>query len=222
MAAKVELRPDSKHARKTSNERAPRPDTCLVLSRRTRFRGGTLIAHVHDLAEHQQRLRDSKGYRPKACPRCSGEHLHLHDRPQRVLAGEPHNGRIDIVRYICANETCGATWRVLPAFVARHLWRRWTTVARTIAGDPLGTTMPVPARTRRRWNARLRSSALQLVHLLSHHRDEDVVRFASLVGLGGSRRELIEIFIAGRVLGTHALADVAATIHALEPGVRLI
>jgi type IV pilus biogenesis protein CpaD/CtpE len=46
--------------------------------------------------------------------------------------------RIDIVRYVCASPECRATWRVLPAFVARHLWRRWPTVARTIAGDPAG------------------------------------------------------------------------------------
>jgi hypothetical protein len=37
---------------------------------------------------------------------------------------------ICIRRYICANKECQATWRILPAFLARHLWRVWPTVER--------------------------------------------------------------------------------------------
>lgn len=201
----------------------PSPEPCLVYSRRKRFRGGTLIASdVHDFAAHVARLRDPKGYRPDACPRCGWSKLHVHDHPQRLLLGEPKMGRIDIVRYVCASNECCATWRVLPAFVSRHLWRAWPTVARTIAGDPLRSLPPVPVRTRRRWDARLASAARQLVHILAHHDSEEVVVFASFAGFSGTRRELVELFIAGRVLGVHALADIAATIHALEPGVRLM
>ena len=131
--------------------------------------------------------------------------------------------RIEIVRYVCASRECHATWRVLPAFVARHLWRHWSTVARTIAGDPgelIGA--PVPARTRRRWKARVASAARQLLHLLGQHDDEIVARFASVVSFDSTRGELVELFIAGRVLGAHGLANIASTIHALEPGVRLV
>jgi hypothetical protein len=130
--------------------------------------------------------------------------------------------RIDIVRYVCASPECRATWRVLPAFVARHLWRRWTTVARTIAGNPGHTSAPVPARTRRRWKARLASAARQLLHLLGQHDDVAVARFASVLSFDSTRRDLIDLFIAGRVLGAHALADIASTVHALEPGIRLV
>ncbi len=80
----------------------------------------------------------------------------------------------------------------------------------------------VPARTRRRWRARLRSAARQLAYLLAHHDDESVARFASLVGVDDTRRDLVELFIAVRVLGVHALEDIAATVHVLEPGIRLM
>jgi hypothetical protein len=202
----------------------PSPDPCLVYSRRSRFHGGTVIAlDVHELADHEQRLRRPDGYRPPACLRCGGGRLHVHDRLQRLLLGEPALGRIQILRYICAAAACGATWRVLPAFVARHLWRRWTTVARTIAGDPRSSTsVPVPDRTRRRWNARLGSAARQLVHVLAHHDDEEVASFARFAGFDATRRDLVELFTAGRVLGVHALADIASTLHALEPGIRLM
>src|SRR6266478_5708225 len=107
----------------------PSPDACLVLSRKTRFRGGTLIASdVHDLLEHERRLRDADAYRPVMCPRCGGTRLHIHDHPQRLLVGETKTVVIKIVRYICASTDCQATWRLLPAFVARHLWRQWATV----------------------------------------------------------------------------------------------
>ena len=82
--------------------------------------------------------------------------------------------------------------------------------------------MLVPARTRRRWNARLTSAARQLVHLLAEHDEEDVARFASFAGFNSTRRELVELFTAGRVLGVHALADIATAIHVLEPGIRLM
>ena len=203
---------------------AQTPDQCLVQSRRTRFRGGTLIAHdVHELGDHERRVQSGDGYRPAECPKCGGRRLHLHDRLVRVLVGEPQSMRIEIVRYVCASDSCGATWRVLPAFVARHLWRRWPTVARTIAGDPGGrSAAPVPARTRRRWNARLATSARQLVLLLGQHDDDTVAQFARIAGFDSTRRELVELFTAGRVLGVHALADIASTLHALEPGIRLL
>lgn len=127
---------------------------------------------------------------------------------------------VKIVRYACAG--CRATWRVLPAFIARHLWRRWTTVARAIVGNPGASMMPVvPARTRRRWKNRLASAARQIAHLLSQH-DESVAKLARVLGFDATRRDLVELFVAVRALGVHALEDIAATLHVLEPGIRLM
>lgn len=202
----------------------PSPDTCLALPRGGRFHGGTVIAlDVHDLAEHEQRLRRPDGYRPPACLRCGGSRLHVHDRRHRILVGELRVAQIDIARYVCAAADCGATWRVLPAFVARHLWRRWITVARAIAGGrPTSSGAAVPARTSRRWRARLASAARQILHILAHHDDENVAKFASVAGFDATRREVVELFTAGRVLGTHGLEDIASALHVLEPGVRLM
>lgn len=208
-----------------SRSRSPSsPDPCLVHSRRVRFRGGTLIIFdVHDLAEHERRARHPGGYRPAACPRCGCQRLHLHDRLERILVGERGETRIRILRYVCVAPDCRATWRVLPAFVARHLWRQWTTVARAIAGDPDRHDGPrVAARTRRRWNSRLDSAARQLLHLLTEHDDEDVTKFVQVAGFDSTRRELVELFTAGRVLGTHGIADIAAAVHIIEPGIRLM
>jgi hypothetical protein len=173
------------------------------------------------LNEHERRVGLVDAYRPERCPRCDGERLHVHDRLERLLVGEPTVPTIKILRFACAS--CGATWRVLPAFVARHLWRGWSTVARTIAGDPRATDAPpVPARTRRRWNARLNSAARQLLHVLAQHDDEDVAKFIRVAGFDSTRRDLVELFTAGRVLGTQGIADIAAAVHALEPGMRLM
>ena len=195
-----------------------------MLSRRTRFRGGTLVAlDVHDLGEHERRLLRSDGYRPAACPRCTGRRLHLHDHLQRLVVDGPHVWRIGVVRYICVDRACGATWRMLPAFVARHLWRRWSTVARAIAGRTRdGEIAPAAARTLRRWRSRLRSAARQLVLLLGEHDDEDVARFARAAGFESTRLELVELLTAGRVLGPHGIEDIAAGLHQLERGIRLM
>lgn len=207
-------------------QRAPpqSPDSCLVHSRQTRFRGGTLIAtDVHDLSEHDRRLRDADGYRPARCPTCGCDRLHIHDHLQRVLVDEARARTVKIVRHICARAECRATWRVLPAFIARHLWREWSTVVRTIAELPHPTPRAtVPPRTRRRWNARLRSAGRQLVLLLAAHDDAQVARFASVVGFDATRRDLVDLFAATRALGTHPIADLAVAIDGIERGVRLM
>ena len=61
-----------------------------------------------------------------------------------------------------------------------------------------------------------------LVHLLAEHDDDSVVRFARAVGFDGTRKQLVELFTAARVLGVHALEDIASAVHVLEPGVRLM
>jgi hypothetical protein len=95
---------------------------CLSQMRALRYKGGTLIAEdVTDLATHQQRIGDPGGYRPSSCPRCGGDELDAHDYPTRKLRGPQGGLVVRIIRYICRNERCGAMWRILPAFIPRHL-----------------------------------------------------------------------------------------------------
>jgi hypothetical protein len=111
----------------TTNHRAPPRG-----SRTSSAKGGTLIAeHVHDVATHERLLLDLDGYRPDLCLRCGGDVLHAHDYAERRPRGAPDvAAEIRIRRYICANKDCQATWRILPAFLARHLWHVWPTVER--------------------------------------------------------------------------------------------
>ena len=104
------------------------------------------FAHV----ENQGRDHDYVGRRPRGAPDVATE--------------------ICIRRYICANKECQATWRILPAFLARHLWRVWPTVERvalpatppavvpaTPLAVPVATSATPPQRSsRRRWQCRWR------------------------------------------------------------------
>jgi hypothetical protein len=147
----------------------------------------------------------------------------VHDHLQRLVVDGQRVSRIGVVRYICADRECGATWRILPAFVARHLWRRWSTVARAIARNTRSDeAAPAAERTLRRWRSRLRSTARQLVLLLGEHDDEEVARFARAAGFEASRLELVQLLTAARALGTHGLEDIAAGLHQLERGIRLM
>jgi hypothetical protein len=84
------------------------------------FKGGTLIAEdVRDLDAHQRRLCDPDGYRPDRCPRCDHDVLHVHSYPERHPRGEPGMPLVvQIAQYMCAAAACGATWRILPRFLA--------------------------------------------------------------------------------------------------------
>lgn len=114
----------------------PQPEACLTTSRSSRYKGGTLIAEdVWTLEEHEQRLSSPDGYRPASCPRCGEVRVHLHDHLERKPLGLA-TVAVGIVRYNCANPDCGATWRILPAFLARHLWWAWSAVARAVMSEP--------------------------------------------------------------------------------------
>lgn len=129
-----------------SQERLPpqHPEACLTTSRASRCKGGTLIdENVWTLGEHARRLSSPDGYRPDSCPRCGAGRLHVHDHLERKPLGLA-SVVVGILRYICANPDCGATWRILPAFVARHLWWAWPAVARTMWEQP-GVLTPPPA-----------------------------------------------------------------------------
>jgi hypothetical protein len=139
-----------------------------------------------------------------------------------VTRADPERERLRIVIYRCV--ACGGTWRVLPRFLARHLWRRWRVVeAQTVGAPPPPSWPAVPARTVQRWKERLRSAARQLVRILSTTANALLEEIARSVGLDATRGELVTVHAAvvGSAPGQH-LADVAALIHRLVRGVRLM
>jgi hypothetical protein len=148
-----------------TEDRSPPPEAEACLCRRysSSQKGGTLIAEdVTDLEEHVRRLNGAR-YRPGCCPTCGGR-MHVHgDRP-RLLLGHPAVATV-VARFRCATEQCRAVWQVVPAFLARHLWRAWETVEDVaIHGTP---TVDVPERTQRRWRARAATSAAMVVTALT-------------------------------------------------------
>ena len=205
----------------------PEPEDCLTRSRASSYKGGTLIAEdVLDLATHRRRMVDPDGYRPRWCPRCDGSVLHVHDYPRRKPIGEPGMPlEITIVRHICAAPECGATWRILPAFLARHLWRIWTTVERTVSDEPplAVAAVPIPETTAQRWRARLAAVAAQLVVLLATSGGALLEAIAKRVGLVATRVVLVDVH--ARMTETppgRRLADLAVLVHRLERGLRLM
>ena len=200
----------------------PQAEACL----RTRYpssqKGGTLIDEsVLDLESHEHLLRCG-GYRPERCPRCNHEFLHIHDYRVRNLLADPAR-EVTVVRFLCAK--CGATWQVLPAFVARHLWRSWPTVeAATVGADAERPQCEaVPERTIRRWLARLRSAAVLLVAVLATSEQPDLIAVAGVAGVNGTRGELVTAYASHHdpPRGRH-LAEPAGLLHRLAPGVRLM
>lgn len=199
---------------------APEPELCLTRSRAPTHLGGTLIAeNVHDLATHDQRLADPDSYRPTSCPRCGSSVLHVHDYPSRTLRGGIQQ-QIYIVRYLCADAQCGATWRILPAFVARHLWRAWATVADAVAKPE---ERAIARRTAQRWHARLQARAKQLVVLLATTCGVELTAIATRAGLWATRSELVDHYAAVTgVASGRALEALATLAHRLERGLRLM
>lgn len=202
----------------------PGPEDCLIHSRVSRYRGGTLIAEdVPDLATHRKRLADPDGYRPARCPRCGCGVLHLHDYPKRGPLGEVDRSEIRVARHICVD--CQTTWRILPAFLACCLPRRWHTVERTVSEDvPTNHDTPrIPKRTVQRWRARLASAAKQLVVLLATTNAVVLEAIAKAVGLEATRRELVDAHaqIAAVPIG-YRVSRLAALVHRLERGIRLM
>lgn len=206
----------------------PEPEDSLIHSRVSRYKGGTLIAEdIREAETHRKRLCDPDGYRPEQCPRCGGRVLHVHDYPRRKVYGEHGvQGEITVVRHICADPSCEATWRILPAFLARHLWRAWPTVERAMRRAepaPPDAATPIPRRTTRRWRARLASAAKQLVVLLATSGGAQLERLAKSVGLLAPRQALVEAYEhLSSASVSHALGGLAALVHRLERGVRLM
>jgi hypothetical protein len=133
---------------------------------------------------------------------------------------------VRVAQYMCAAGECGATWRILPMFLARHLWRAWKTVERVAlpgAVSSASTAPPVPERTQCRWRARLAAAARVLVVLLAASGGLALEAVAAQVGLDASRAELVRVYAEQTGVERGAqLAAVATLVHRLERGIRLM
>lgn len=160
--------------------------------------------------------------------------MHVHDYRPRVLAGDPA-GSTEIARFRCADRSCGTVVQVLPAWLARHLWRAWSTVEGAVMREEeedeeedAVTKKPssdVPARTRRRWRARLSTAAFLLIAAIAAVADTmpALAHVVRAVGHDGTRRDAVVAFEAATKppIGRW-LASLAAVVHRVAPGVRLM
>jgi Domain of unknown function (DUF6431) len=214
-----------------SQDRLPPPEqeACLVRLRPSSQKGGTIVAEdVGDLPTHERRLCDPEGYRPRFCPRCGGTILHVHDYRERVLRAEPGKPTASIVRHECVG--CAAIWQILPAFIARHLWRTWRVVEHTLrAGVPIPAEgagrrwPPVAARTQRRWRERWQRPARFVAQVLASCGEAAWVAVATRLSQAATCAELVAAYAAATAAAAgHRLAVLAALIYRLQPKVRLI
>lgn len=198
----------------------PAPAPCLCRAYPSTQKGGTLIAEdVWDLATHEQRLEAPGAYRPARCPRCNAK-VHIHDLRTRLLLGQPERCT-EVVRFRCADRArCGAAWQVLPAFLARWLWRSWAVVESALDAPQ---RCVVAARTRRRWRARLDSDARTLVEVLRLGAGELARALVRATGLDARRIEVVAHYRSViRPAPGAALAELAAWVHHLAPGIRVM
>jgi hypothetical protein len=195
----------------------PATDTCLVFTDASRGqKGGTFIAEgVHELSVHEAMMKDPGSYRPAEC-RCGCTRLHLHDRRERRARG-PGSTLVTVVIFLCAD--CFATWRVLPAFLARCLWRTWDVVEAALFDEKCPTT--VPTRTVQRWRARLSQAAIAATQALVISGDPTLRAVGQRVGLDGARAALVVAYGEAIALPS-LLAPLAALLHRLSPGLRLM
>jgi hypothetical protein len=214
-----------------SQDRLPPPEreACLVRLRPSSQKGGTIVAaDVTDLATHERRLCDPDGYRPKFCPRCRETTLHVHDYRSRNLRAEPGEPVARIVRHECIG--CAAIWQILPAFIARHLWRTWRVVEHTVReATPLPAETetrrwpPIPERTRRRWCARWLRPARYLAQVLVSCGEAAWARLASVLAPEATCADLVAAWAREELAAAgHLLAAVAALVYRLQPKVRLM
>jgi hypothetical protein len=193
------------------------PTPCLDRPSSSSTKGGTLYAsEITDLDGQRRALAQPDLVRPcDGCPRCDGA-LYVHERRERQLVGHPEAASIGVLIFRCARVGCRAVWRVLPAFLARHLWRAWSTVAEAV-GPKTSSRSPVPGSTKRRWRSRLREVARALVLVLGSRGDDRLAQKASTLGSSALRHDVVDTFG-----GLGRLALLAVLIHRLEPGVRVM
>lgn len=206
----------------------PQPEVCLTRSDKSRgVKGGTVIAEdVWDREVHRQKLLDPDDYRsyigPCRNPDCDCTTIHALCFRERVLYPASEDDMVereDIRLFVCPKKQggCGAVYTVLPAFIARHLWREWKTVEDVCEGE-----RKAPRRTTERWYRRLVSSAKQLVQLFQATvvQSLDWVKVLSdNLTRGGFINALWRF---ETISSPHMFAQTAAWIHRMEPGVRLM
>ena len=199
---------------------SPAVPACLSTpySSKPDHKGGTLIFEgVDSLQEHRQLLCDPGGYRPERCSSCGSLRLHAHDFRVRVLDDGEQILVETIRRFRCANKACKAVWRILPAVIARHLHRTWQTVQQAASGST-----KVSEATVRRWRTRLGRVATGLTQLLATTA-EQVRAVTDSLSIACTRVELVAALVAGGLLDrSRQLQQLAAWIHRIEPGVRLV
>jgi hypothetical protein len=214
-----------------SQDRLPPPgqEACLIRRRPSSQKGGTIIAEdVTDRATHERRICDPDGYRPAFCPTCGARTLHVHDYRERILRAEPEEPVARVVRHECVG--CEGIWQILPAFLARHLWRTWRVVehALTGAGPPPapGETRRWPRvaeRTRRRWHARWLRPAQFLAQVLAACGEAAWATLAAGLAPAATCADLVAAYAGARATPPgQLLASVAALVDRLQPTVRLM
>lgn len=207
----------------------PRLEACLVRLRPSSQKGGTIIAEdVRDRAAHDRRICDPDGYRPAFCPRCRGRTLHVHDYRERILLAEPGEPVVRVIRHECVG--CTAIWQILPAFIARHLWRSWKVVEHTLEGRG---SSPAPReaqrwprvakRTERRWRGRLLRPARFLIQILTTCGEPAWAALAGSLVHEARCADLVAAYDGARPTPAGELfAAVAALVYRLQPKVRLV
>ena len=197
----------------------PQPPGCLTQSYLSRgIKGGTIIAEdVLDLGVHLERLLDPDSYRPEECRHCGCGRNHAHCFRERILReGDPGEPPVVVTIRLFSCAACGAVFTILPAFIARHLWRAWKTIEHVAGGKA-----KAPKRTMARWLSRLGSDASQLVQVFTTSVDgavsEALVR--SRPSIRSAFLAVLKPFLSRR---SSVFARLAAWIHRLAAGVRLM
>lgn len=208
----------------------PQPEVCLTKSYKSReVKGGTVIAEdVWDRGVHRLKLLDPDAYRRYIgpCRSCDFGMLHALCFRVRLLRSAEKRGQVeevDIRLYRCPKKKggCGAVYTVLPAFIARHLWRDWQTVEDVCEGE-----RKAPRRTTERWYGRLVCSAKQLVQLFQAAVVQTLkgsLDWVKALSDNLTRGGFINTLRLSKVISPpNAFAQIAARIHRIEPGVRLM
>lgn len=178
-------------------------------------------------------MRDPDGYRPERCGHCGSETLHAHGHVERKAFGNPGLVPILVALFRCARADCHATWRVLPAFIARRLWYSWIAVevATLVEQAPGPTTDPAPlpavpsALTIGRWLRRLAMSARVLVQVFATLATPLLTSMITALedGIDATRSALAAAYALTMELPAgRRLAALAGHVHRVSAGLRLM
>lgn len=201
----------------------PQPPVCLRRSYLSRgIKGGTVIAEdVVDVEQHGQRVVHPDGYRCYVAPclRCGHGLVHglcFRERLPRPATPDQPIEAVTIRLFRCASKACKAVFTVLPAFLARHLWRTWETVQNSVQGRETP-----PRSTLRRWLARYRCDASQPVQVFTSSVRGPVTKVLKRVR-PLTRADFIQALTPLLPPARRIFASLAAWIHRLSAGIRLM